>query len=131
MAQYIYPAIFTKEETGYSVQFPDIKNCFTDGDTLVEAMQNAEDALCLVLYTMEERGDHIPAASSISDLETGKDEFTSLVGCDTMEYRCYYDNKAVKKTLSIPAWLNKMADREGINFSAVLQEALKQKLNLC
>ena len=90
MAQYIYPAIFTKEETGYSVQFPDIKNCFTDGDTLIEAMTNAEDALCLVLYTMEKHHDHIPAASSISDLKPGQNEFTSLVRCDTLEYRQPY-----------------------------------------
>ena len=61
MAKYAYPAIFTKEETGYSVAFPDIEGCFTCGDTLPEAMEMAEDALCLMLYDREEDGDAIPA----------------------------------------------------------------------
>ena len=55
MSKYVYPAIFTPEESGgYSVRFPDVKNCFTDGDTLAEALTNAEDALCLMLYDLEQ-----------------------------------------------------------------------------
>ena len=64
------------------------------------------------------------------EVETEQGEFVSLVTCDTLEYRKYYDNKAVKKTLTIPAWLNTMAEREGINFSAVLQSALKKELHV-
>ena len=90
----------------------------------------AQDALCLMLYDMEERKVDIPAASSITGLNCEPGSFSSLIECDTMEYRRYYDSKAVKKTLSIPAWLNTMAEKEDINFSAVLQKALKAELNL-
>ena len=128
--KYVYPAIFTPEKTGFSVRFPDIEGCFTSGETLEEAMSMAQDALCLMLYDMEESQDVIPAASDVRSLAFEEGEFVSLVACDTLEYRRYYNNKAVKKTLSIPAWLNTMAEREDINFSSVLQKALKEELHL-
>ena len=92
-----------------------------------EAYENAEDALCLMLYDMEECGEKIPQASRPADIKTKGDAFVSIVPCDTLDYRRQYDNKAVKKTLTIPSWLNTMAEREGINFSATLQDALKQQ----
>ena len=95
-----------------------------------EAYENAEDALCLMLYDMEECGEKIPQASRPADIKTKGDAFVSIVPCDTLDYRRQYDNKAVKKTLTIPSWLNTMAEREGINFSATLQDALKQQLRL-
>ena len=133
MAKYVYPAIFTPEDCGgYSIRFPDIKNCFTDGNDLTDAMQQANDVVCLMLYDLEEAGATIPAASTVqelqADLEQG--EFVTLIACDTIEYRKFYDNKAVKKTLSIPSWLNDMAERAGINFSGTLQDALKKQLNI-
>lgn len=130
MAKYAYPAIFTKEETGYSVSFPDIDGCFTCGDTLPDAMKMAEDALCLMLYDHEEDGELIPPASDIKAVQAETKEIVSLVCCDTIEYRKLYDNKAVKKTLTIPNWLNTIAERSGVNFSVVLQEALKAKLDI-
>lgn len=90
----------------------------------------ASGTLCLTLYNLEEKKANIPLASEVSAIKTGKDEFVSLVACDTLEYRKYYDNKAVKKTPTIPAWLNTTAEREGINFSAVLQAALKSALHI-
>jgi len=90
----------------------------------------ANDALCLTLYDMEENNQSIPKASSIRDIKTNGDEFTTLISCDTIEYRKFFNSKAVKKTLTIPAWLNSMAEREEINFSAVLQKALRSELNL-
>ena len=128
--KYVYPAIFTPEEVGFSVRFPDIDGCFTSGETLEEAMSMAQDALCLMLYDMEESQEKIPAASDVRGICFEEGEFVSLVACDTLEYRRYYNNKAVKKTLSIPAWLNTMAEREDINFSSVLQKALKEELHL-
>ena len=83
-----------------------------------------------MLYEMEENGKAIPKASGIKDLELAENEFATLVACDTLEYRKFYNSKAVKKTLSIPAWLNTMAEKEDINFSAVLQKALKAELNI-
>ena len=130
MAKYLYPAVFTKEDAGYSVSFPDLKNCFTSGETLEEAMEMANDVLCLTLYDLEQEGAMIPAASAVNSISHEENEFVSLVGCDTIAYRRFFDNKAVKKTLSIPSWLNDMAERAGINFSGTLQEALKTKLNI-
>lgn len=130
MAKYVYPAIFTPEDGGYSVRFPDVPHCYTDGNTLAEAIENAKDALCLMLYDMEERGDTIPEPTNIKEISTKKDDVLSLVNCDTLEYRKFFDKKAVKKTLTIPNWLNTMAERADINFSVTLQEALIDKLQL-
>ena len=131
-SKYVYPAVFTKEGEQYSVAFPDIEGCYTCGDSLVEAVSNAQDALCLMLYDMEESGEVIPAPSDALEIEKslGDNEFISLVSCDTLEYRQYFDQKAVKKTLTIPSWLNTLAEREGINFSSVLQAALKPTLGI-
>ena len=133
MAKYVYPSIFTPEENGgYSIRFPDVKNCFTDADDLTEAMANAEDVLCMMLYDLERKGLDIPAASSIDSMQqqlTGN-EFVNLIACDTLEYRKFHDSRAVKKTLSVPSWLNEMAEAAGINFSGILQDALKQQLNI-
>ena len=131
-SKYVYPAVFTKEGEQYSVAFPDIEGCYTCGDSLVEAVSNAQDALCLMLYDMEESGEVIPAPSDALEIEKslGDNEFISLVSCDTLEYRQYFDQKAVKKTLTIPSWLNTLAEREGINFSSALQAALKRTLGI-
>lgn len=130
MAKYIYPAIFAKDDKFYTVRFPDFDSCYTQGDDLQDAFDMAADVLCLTLYDMEENKENIPSASDISSVKAGENEFVTLVSCDTMEYRRFYDNKAVKKTLTIPAWLNTMSEREGINFSAVLQAALKKELHI-
>ena len=129
MAKYIYPAIFTKEDDGgYSVVFPDLESCYTCGDTLEQAMDMAEDCLALVLYGYETDQKEIPAASSIDSISTSSDEFVSLIKCDTLSYRKQYSNKAVKKTLTIPEWMNDEGMRAGINFSQLLQDALMQKI---
>lgn len=130
MAKYVFPAVFTKEESEhYSINFPDLKNCYTQGDNLQDAYDMASDVLCLCLYHMEEKGEPIPAPSNPEDIKVNNG-FVALIGVDTLEYRKFYDNKAVKKTLSIPQWLNTIAEREGINFSNVLQTALKEKLGI-
>ena len=128
--KYAYPAVIEKDGNGYSVSFPDIEGCFTCGDTLPEALEMAEDALCLMLYDYEENGDTIPSASDIKTIQQSGDQIVSLVGCDTLEYRKLYDNRAIKKTLTIPSWLNTLSERAGVNFSQVLQEALRVQLNL-
>lgn len=130
MAKYVYPAVFTEEEEGYSVNFPDLPNCFTSGETLGEAIEMAADVLCLTLYEMEQAGKNIPDPSNLRAISVGEKEFVNFIPCDTVEYRKFFDNRAVKKTLTVPSWLNDMAERAGINFSATLQSALKQQLNL-
>lgn len=130
--KYAYPAIFTfdKGENCYYVNFPDIENCFTDGKDLPEAIEMGEDALSLMLCQMEDDGAAIPVPTDIKTIKTKPNETLSFVFADTTEYRRIIDNKAVKKTLSIPGWLNVMAEKKGVNFSAVLQNALKDQLGL-
>ena len=131
MAKYLYPAVFTPaEEGGYLVDFPDLEGCFTDGDDLMDAMDMAKDVLCLHLYSLEQEEKLIPDASDVQAVQAGNGGFVTLVGCDTIEYRKFFDSRAVRKTLSIPSWLNDMAERAGINFSGTLQEALKRQLNI-
>lgn len=131
MAKYAYPAIFEKDGDFYTVHFPDFESCYTQGESVLDALEMAEDVLCLTLYDLEETGKPIPAASDISAVRAeGPCGFVSLVSCDTLEYRMFYDNRAVKKTLTIPAWLNKIAERSGVNFSAILQQALIDRLGL-
>ena len=127
MAKYVYPAIFTPEkEGGYSIAFPDVEGCFTQGKDMADGIEMAADALCLMLYDMEESEKTIPAASDIKTVKCEDNEIVTLIACDTLEYRMFYDNKADKKTLTVPHWLNVMAERKGANFSAILQRGLKE-----
>ena len=130
MGKYVYPAVFTPEDCGYSIRFPDFESCYTSAETLAEGLEMANDVLCLTLYGLEEDGGVIPNASGIKEVTVADTEFVTLVSCDTIEYRKFYDNKAIKKTLTIPSWLNTMAERQGINFSLTLQNALKQALEI-
>ena len=129
---YVYPAIFTPEkEGGYFIHFPDIEGCFTCGDTIEEGMMMAADALALMVFTnYEETGDPAPASTPIKSLTIKEEEFATYVTCDTTACRRKFGTKAVKKTLTIPEWLNDAAVKERINFSQVLQDALKEKLNV-
>lgn len=130
-SRYVYPAVFTPEDNGgYSVLFPDLEGCYTCGDSLADSLEMAQDALALVLYGYEKDGRAIPEPSERSDIILKDNEFINYVSCDTMTYRKKYNNKAVKKTLSIPEWLNEEATAVGINFSQVLQDALKQQLHI-
>lgn len=127
--KYAYPAIFTKESNGFfSITFPDLEGCHTCGDNLQDGLEMAEDALALTLYGYETDGKPIPAPSALSDLTLADNEFANYIACDTLEYRKMYNNKSVKKTLTIPEWMNEAAVSMNLNFSQILQEALMQKL---
>lgn len=131
MAKYVYPAIFTPEENNsYSIRFPDIENCFTCGDNLQDGLEMAEDALALVLYGYEKDNKQIPHPSDINSLSLSNNEFANYIICDTLAYRKMYNNKSVKKTLTIPEWLNEAATAMNLNFSQILQEALLSRLNI-
>ena len=129
---YVYPAIFTPEDSGaFYIRFPDIENCFTCGDDIEDGMIMAQDALALMVYTnYEETGEGAPASTPIEDLKLDKGEFASYIVCNTTECRRKFGTKSVKKTLTIPEWLNDAAVKERINFSQVLQDALKDKLKV-
>jgi len=130
MAKYVYPAVFTQEENGFSVWFPDLEGCYTCGDDLNDAILMAEDVLAYVLYDYERTGREIPKPSSRNMIQLeSEEEFVNDIACDTREYAKMHNHKAVKKTLTIPEWLNEEAVSLGVNFSQVLQEALLAKIN--
>lgn len=127
----IYAAVFEEcEEGGYTVSFPDLPGCFTEGDDLREALEMAEEAACGWLASEVDSGKEIPQATPYEDIPQENAGFINMLLLDLDEYRQKHGNKAVKKTLTIPEWLNTRAIEEGINFSQVLQEALKAKLNI-
>jgi predicted RNase H-like HicB family nuclease len=127
--RYVFPAVFEQaEEGGFNVKIPDVPGCFTQGDTLAEAIYMAQDALAMMIVYYEDHGNEIPASSSLEDIKSGK-AIVSYVLADTDQWRRNNDNRAVKKTLSIPSWLNAKASRAGVNFTQVLQEALVSKLS--
>lgn len=129
MAKYVYPAIFEPEEGGYSVYFPDLEGCYTCGGDLQEAIVMAEDVLAFYLYDEEVEGKTIPEPSRSEDISLKTGEFANYIACDTLEYAKMHNNRAVKKTLTIPEWLNEAATKQNVNFSQVLQEALMKKVN--
>jgi len=134
----IYPAIFYKEKNGYSVIFPDLNYLSTCGENLNDAMEMAIDCLAGYLYTAKLDNDKLPTPSKIDDIHPidianiigfyGKDSFINLISVDLEDYAKTHFNKSVKKTLTIPEWLNREATKKNINFSKVLQEALIAKL---
>lgn len=126
----VYPAIFTPyedESGGYAVEFPDLPGCVTGGDNMAEAIFLAEDAACGWVLSELEDGNNVPKASDYDNIcpsEPG--QFVNMVALDMDSYVEKYGSKAVKKTLTIPAWLNTYVEKHGISCSAVLQEALSK-----
>lgn len=130
MSKHFYPAIFTKEDTGYSVRFPDLEGCFTEGDTIEEAYNMAVEAVGLYLESDTAGVFNFPKTQDLNNISTAVNETVVLIEFDEVEYMKRHSNKAVKKTLSIPQWLNTLAEENNINFSQVLQMALKERLNI-
>jgi len=122
----IYPAIFHKENDGYWVEFPDLEGCQTCGSSLQETVQMAQEVLGLYIATQDEKSFAYSLPTDIKNFATDKDSFVVMISTDVDSYR--RKNKAVKKTLSIPQWLNEEAEKRHINFSSVLQNALKQEI---
>lgn len=123
----VYPACFYEEEDGgFSVQIPDLLGCCTQGDNLEEAIQMAQDTALGWLLTAVENNEEIPNASNIKDIKLENENgFTTLLLLDLGTYsQKYGSRKSIKKTLTIPLWLNERAERLKINFSQTLQDAL-------
>lgn len=130
MNKLFYPAIFhVAEEGGFWITFPDLPECMTQGDSMQEAYEMAVDALGLALTSREQEKQDIPVASEVTHIPVAKDEYCVIIEFDMLAYKKRTNSKAVKKTLSIPEWLNEEAIALGINFSQVLQEALMQKIS--
>ena len=136
----MYPACFFHETDGYSVVFPDLNWLATQGDSFEEAMEMAVDCLAGYLHTCQMDGDTIPKPSKLSDIDPQAiaaeldpdvpmcESFVNMVSVDVASYAKEHFEKSVKKTLTIPTWLNQAALEKGINFSQVLQEALLSKI---
>lgn len=135
-----YPACFFREENGYTVIFPDLNHLATCGETLDEALSMAVDCLAGYLYWLKQDGEAAPQPSAMEnisladiagelEIEPGE-AFVNMVTVDVAEYAKSHFEKSVKKTLTIPAWLNTAAMDQDINFSQVLQDALKAKLHV-
>lgn len=129
MKKLFYPAVFHKaEEGGFWISFPDIPECLTQGEDMEEAYEMAVDALGLALTSRTGEKQPIPVASDPSEVKLEPNSFLVVVEFDMLAYKKRTNSRAVKKTLSIPEWLNEEATAIGVNFSQVLQEALMAKI---
>ena len=126
---YMYPAVFTydKNDKCYIVDFVDLEGCSTFGSSIDGAFLMAQDAMGLYLSDL----DTFPKPTiPFNNIKLKDNQFISLVGIDLIEYKKKHNNIAVKKTLTVPTWLNTMAENNDINFSQLLQKALKNELNI-
>lgn len=126
-----YPVILTKCEdgSGYLVTIPDFDNN-TFGETIPEAIEMARDAINLLGVTFEDKKWDLPEPSDLATLHCEANEIKTLVDADPDAYHRMLDNRSVKKNCTIPSWLNEKAEQANINFSAVLQSALKEQLHI-
>lgn len=128
--KFFYPALFHKEDGGgFWVSFPDIPECLTQGIDMSQAYEMAVDALGLALEDRMKEN-NVPVPTSIDFLVIAENSYPVIIEFDLLEYKKKHSSRAVKKTLTIPEWLNDEATKKGINFSAVLQEALKAQLGI-
>ena len=129
--RYVFPAVLTYEE-GYeiAVTFPDLPGCATSGEDDAEALAMGKEALGLHLWGMELDGDEIPSPSKIKDIELEDGEVVAMVEVYMPSVRLAQENKSVNRTVTLPAWLNAKALEQGVNFSQVLQDALKRGMGI-
>ncbi len=135
----IYPACFFKEEDGYAVVFPDLNYLATSGKSEGEAMAKAVECLAGYLYTSQNDGEQVPEPTAVGDVsidEVARElqidvdySFVNMVSVNVAEYAKMHFEKSVRKTLTIPAWLNEAALAKGINFSQTLRDALIEKVS--
>lgn len=127
---YRFIAVFAYYEDGISITFPDLPGCVSFGENEAEAMKFAKEVLMLHLWGMEQDGETIPQPSSLQSIKLSKDEIPTMIEVFMPPFREKQNTRFVKKTLSIPYWLNLEAEHKGINFSRLLQNAIKKELNL-
>lgn len=127
---YIYPAIFNYEDKEIAISFPDLPGCYSCGKDDEEALYMAKDALGLYIVSAEEDGEELKQPSRLNAIKLSKNERVVLVEVNMPLFRESVQNASVKKTLTIPKWINDLAEKNKINFSQVLQTALKNALGI-
>lgn len=128
--RYFYPAVFTYEpDQEIAVVFPDL-NCATSGNDDNDALLSARELLGCVLYGLEEDGEQIPEPTPLAQVQAEENERTVLIDVYMPSIRMAKVNQSVNRTVTLPAWLNAAALEKGMNFSQILQEALKEKLRV-
>ena len=127
---YVYPAVISMDDDGISVEFPDLPGCLSCADTTEEAAKNANEALRLHLWGLEKGKNNIPEPTNIMALQLENNQIPLLVEVFMPPVRERLNNRFVKKTLSLPAWLNAEAEAKGVNFSQILQASLKEHLGV-
>lgn len=125
---YAFPAFFYYDDDGISIEFPDLPGCLPCARTSEEAFRNAKEALGLHLFGMEQDGDPIPDPTPVKELHPEEGAVIAMVEVFMPSVRDRINNRVVKKTLTLPAWLNREAEAANVNFSLVLQEGLKHYL---
>lgn len=125
---YTYPAFFYFDEDGISIEFPDLPGCLPCAQTQEEAFRNAQEAMALHLYSMEQDGDPIPVPTPVNQLTPDEGGVLAMIEVFMPAFRDRMINKSVNRTVTLPAWLNAAAQERNINFSQVLQDALKAQL---
>ena len=127
---YEFVAVFDYQEDGINIKFPDLQEAISCASTTEEAIKNAKEVLELVLYHWEEENIEIPDSTPLEDIKCTKNEKTVNISVWMPLVRNEMEEQAVKKTLTIPQWLNKLAEAQNVNFSKVLQSALKEYLKI-
>lgn len=129
--KYTFTAVFTPTEDGseYYAAVPDLNGCFTTADNIENAIEEITDAASVWLVVAEDKDMPIPAATVQTDIEHDANSTLSLICVDTIAYRAQTDDRAVRKNVSLPAWMAALADKRGINCSQVLQEGLRAQLS--
>ncbi len=129
MDKFFYPAIFhTADEGGFWISFPDIPECLTQGNTMENAYEMAFDALGLCITDRLENHMDLPTPSTPQSIVLDENEVIVVIELDLLKYKKKHSSKSIKKTLTIPEWLNEEALKYNLNFSQILQKALITEL---
>ena len=128
---YVYPVVFNRlDEGGYCVYAPDFKGCITEAGDYAEGIAKIRDGICGMLYMLKRDKQPIPEPTDVFKIERGQGDIVTLVDAPLDEYRRRVGSRAVRRTISIPEWLDELAAQSNISLSQLTQEAIRQKLNV-
>lgn len=131
-ARYTFPAVveWLEVDNVFDITFPDLEECFTFAETEQDIFKSAKEVLELCLYERKEKNKIIPKSTKINEIELVNDQFIVMVELWMIPVRDKFNNKSIKKTLTIPKWLNDLAVEEDVNFSQILQFSIKEYLGI-